>query len=189
MTTALLIIDVQNDFTSKVSDGSQVARDISEYALTNRHRYDCIVGSRDWHDAHSDNGGHFRPAPEPLRWISHCVAGSTGADYDPLLSLSLIDVHVRKGQGFAGLSIFEGITEDGEPFPRRLRQLRVTDIDLVGIATEGCVAAAAQDAVRLGLRCRVLLELCRGFSAERISRRLEELKAAGVEIVAADAVC
>jgi nicotinamidase/pyrazinamidase len=190
VTTALLIIDIQNDFTSKASDGSQVAREISEYALTNRHRYDYIVASRDWHDGHSDNGGHFRPAPgrESLGWISHCVAGSTGADYDPLLSHSLIDVHVKKGQGIPGLSIFEGTTEDGKPFARRLSQLRITEIDLVGIATEGCVAAAAQDGARLGLRCRVLLELCRGFSAERISCRLEELKTVGVEIVAAGAV-
>jgi nicotinamidase/pyrazinamidase len=184
VTAALLIIDVQNDFTSKASDGSQVAGEISEYAQANRHHYDYIVASRDWHDGGSDNGGHFPSVlgGGSLRWIPHCVAGSTGAEYDALLT-TCIDVHVKKGQGFPGYSIFEGTTEEGEPFPERTRELGITDIDVVGIATEGCVAAAAHGGVALGLRSRVLLELCRGFDADRISRRLEELRADGVGIV------
>ena len=185
MTSALLIIDVQNDFTGKASDGSKVAGQITEYALANRHRYDYIVGSRDWHDGDNDNAGHFPPADdgEAPGWMPHCVAGTAGADYDPLLATSIIDLHVKKGQGFPGYSIFEGSTDDGEPFPVRVRQLGITAVDVVGIATEGCVAAAAEDAARLGLSTRILLDLCRGFSAERVSRRLGELNALGVVIL------
>ena len=185
MTTALLISDVQNDFTSKASDGSRVAGEISEYAQANRHHYDYIIASRDWHDGHHDNGGHFPPTSSPgsLPWIAHCVAGSRGADYDSRLTTSIIDVHVKKGQGFPGYSVFEGTTDEGVPFTRRVRELGITAIDVVGIATEGCVAAAAQGGVGLGLRSRVLLELCRGFDAARVSRRLHELRSVGVEIV------
>ena len=67
MTTALFIIDVQNDFCEggslAVVGGAAVAAGITEYLEAHREDYDYVIASRDWHDGNSDNGGHFAVAP------------------------------------------------------------------------------------------------------------------------------
>ena len=119
MPTALLIVDVQNDFTEGgalgVVGGASVARRVTEY-LASDAEYDLVVASRDWHDADNDNGGHFATAGPPdfvTTWPVHCVAGTTGAEYHPDLVADAVDVHVRKGQGVPAYSMFEGTTDDG----------------------------------------------------------------------------
>jgi nicotinamidase-related amidase len=155
MVRALLIIDVQNDFTEGgalgVDGGAAVAASVTEYLRANPERYNSVVASRDWHYGDTDNGGHFAAAgtvPDfSTTWPPHCVAGTPGAEYHPDLDTSLIDIHVHKGQGKPAYSIFEGVTDDGETLAQILDRLGVTDVDLVGLATDYCVRASALDAV------------------------------------------
>ena len=50
---ALIIVDVQNDFTEggslAVTGGAAVARAITEHVQTHRDDYVAVVGTRDWH--------------------------------------------------------------------------------------------------------------------------------------------
>lgn len=187
MGSALFIIDVQNDFTEGgalgVDGGAAVAAGVTEL-LADGHEYDVVVASRDWHDGHNDNGGHFHPEPDFVdSWPEHCVAGTPGAEYHPSLDAELIDVHVRKGQGKPAYSIFEGVTDAGETVPEALDRLGVTDIDVVGIATDHCVLASALDAVEAGRRVRVITDLIAGVGEESSAAALTKLEAAGVELV------
>ena len=187
MSSALFIIDVQNDFTEGgalgVDGGAAVAAGVTEM-LEREHPYDIVIASRDWHDGHNDNGGHFHPEPDYVdSWPEHCVAGTEGADYHPELATEHIDVHVRKGQGKPAYSIFEGITDDGETVPEALDRLGVTDIDVVGIATDYCVLASALDAVEAGRHVRVVTDLVAGVAEESSAAALAKLDAAGVELV------
>ena len=166
MTRALLVIDVQNDFTEGgalgVTGGAAVAEGITAYLEANPDRYDVVIASRDWHNADGDNGGHFAGEVGPdfvNTWPVHCVAGTMGAEYHPALDASLIDVHVKKGQGVPAYSIFEGTLDDGTPFPEELDRLGITDVDVVGIATDYCVRASALDALGAGRRVTVLSDL------------------------------
>jgi len=188
--SALFIIDVQNDFTEGgalgVTGGTAVAHGVTALLRDAPGRYDLVVASRDWHDADNDNGGHFDAEPDFVEtWPVHCVAGSTGAEYNDELDQALIDVHVRKGQGKPAYSIFEGVTDDGESVTELLDRRRITDIDLVGIATDYCVLASALDAVSAGRSVRVLTALVAGVAPESTAAALEALAAAGVELVAA----
>jgi len=188
--SALFIIDVQNDFTEGgalgVTGGTAVAHGVTALLRDAPGRYDLVVASRDWHDADNDNGGHFDAEPDFVEtWPVHCVAGSTGAEYNDELDQALIDVHVRKGQGKPAYSIFEGVTDDGESVTELLDRRRITDIDLVGIATDYCVLASALDAVSAGRSVRVLTALVAGVAPESSAAALEALAAAGVELVAA----
>lgn len=190
MASALFIIDVQNDFTEGgalgVTGGTAVAHGVTALLRDAPGRYDLVVASRDWHDADNDNGGHFDAEPDFVEtWPVHCVAGSTGAEYNDELDQALIDVHVRKGQGKPAYSIFEGVTDDGESVTELLDRRRITDIDLVGIATDYCVLASALDAVSAGRSVRVLTALVAGVAPESTAAALEALAAAGVELVAA----
>jgi nicotinamidase/pyrazinamidase len=188
MSTALFIIDVQNDFTEGgalgVEGGAAVAAGISEYVTGNPSEYDHVFASRDWHDGDNDNGGHFSAHPDFVdSWPAHCVSGTEGAEYHPALDRSFIDVHVRKGQGRPAYSIFEGTTEDDSTVTAALAALGVDEVDIVGIATDYCVRASALDAVAAGLKTRVLVDLVAGVAPESSSAALAELDAAGVEVV------
>jgi nicotinamidase/pyrazinamidase len=187
MSRALFIIDVQNDFTEGgalgVEGGAAVAAGIAKLLAEHPDRYDVVFASRDWHDGDNDNGGHFHPAPDYVdTWPAHCVSGTHGAEYHPALTVDEIDVHVRKGQGVPAYSIFEGTTDDGATVAAKLDELAVTDIDVVGIATDYCVRASALDALGAGRRVRVLTDLVAGVAPASSAAALEEIAAAGGEV-------
>jgi len=189
MTKALFIIDVQNDFTEGgalgVDGGAAVAAGVTELLRRHPDRYDVVFASRDWHDGDNDNGGHFATDAAPNfveTWPSHCVAGTDGADYHDALDESLIDVHVRKGQGKPAYSLFEGVTTDNETANDALDRLGVTSVDVVGIATDYCVLASALDALESGRRVRVLTDLVAGVAPESSLAALRRLEAAGVTL-------
>jgi len=189
MSSALFIIDVQNDFTEGgalgVDGGAAVAAGISRYLDENPDRYDVVFASRDWHDGTNDNGGHFATGAEPdyvTTWPPHCVAGTPGAEYHPDLDTSDVDVHIRKGQGKPAYSIFEGETPEGVPLRDVLDDREVTDVDVVGIATDYCVRASALDALHEGKRVRVLTDLVAGVAPTTSTAALDELREAGIEV-------
>jgi nicotinamidase/pyrazinamidase len=187
MTTALLIVDVQNDFTEggalAVTGGAAVARGITEHLAAHADRYSAVLASRDWHEGDSDNGGHFAVEPDFVdSWPVHCVAGTDGARFHPALDTALIDVQILKGQGRPSYSAFEGTTEAGEELGAVLAERGVTALDIVGLATDHCVRASALDARRAGLEVRVLQDLVAGVSEEASAAALRELTEAGVRV-------
>jgi nicotinamidase/pyrazinamidase len=189
MSRALLIVDVQNDFTEGgalgVDGGAAVAAGITAYLREHAGDYDVVIASRDWHDGDNDNGGHFAVGAAPdfvESWPRHCVSGTPGADYHPALDTSAIGVHVRKGQGRPAYSMFEGTADDGSPMPEVLARLDVTDVDVVGIATDYCVRASALDAIDFGASVRVLSDLVAGVAPTSSAAALDELRSAGAEV-------
>lgn len=193
MARALFIIDVQNDFTEGgalgVDGGAAVAAAITEHLRRHPEHYDVVIASRDWHDGDNDNGGHFATDAPPdfaRTWPVHCVAGTDGAEYHDSIDTGLIDIHVRKGQGVPAYSIFEGTTDDGRSVPQALDELDITEIDVVGLATDYCVRASALDAMHHGRSVRVLRNLVAGVAAESSEAALRELAAAGAQLVPPD---
>lgn len=189
---ALFIIDVQNDFTEGgalgVDGGAAVAEGITEYLRANPDSYDVVFASRDWHDGDNDNGGHFAAgAPDFVEtWPRHCVAGTPGAEYHPGLDVSLVDVHIKKGQGRPAYSIFEGTTDEGAELIDLLDERGVDEVHVAGIATDYCVLASARDALDAGRDVTVLTDLVAGVAPESSRAALGELAAAGAELLATD---
>lgn len=187
MTKALFIVDVQNDFTEGgalgVEGGDAVAAAISRHLAAHASDYAVIVASRDWHDGHNDNGGHFHPEPDFVdSWPVHCVSGTEGAEYDSALTTDAVTHHVKKGQGLPAYSLFEGTTDDGEAVADLLRDHGVVDVDIVGLATDYCVRASALDAIEHGRHVRILTDLVAGVAAETSEAALAELAHAGAEL-------
>ncbi|GAA1742714.1 isochorismatase family protein [Microbacterium paludicola] len=192
MTRALLIVDVQNDFTEGgalgVTGGDAVAVGITRHLTEHAGDYAVIVASRDWHDPDSDNGGHIVPAgsdgaPDFVdSWPPHCIAGTEGAEYDPGLDTAAVTHHVKKGQGKPAYSMFEGVTDDGDTVAAVLAARGIETVDVVGIATDHCVRATALDALEHGQHVRVLTDLIAGVAAEPSEAALAELAHAGAEL-------
>ncbi|GAA3115925.1 nicotinamidase [Planomonospora alba] len=182
MATALIIVDVQNDFCEggslAVSGGAEVAAAISRHAAT--HGYDHVVATRDFH---IDPGDHFAAEPDFVAsWPAHCVAGTPGAGFHPALDTARVEEVFSKGAHAAAYSGFEGAAGDGTGLADWLAERRVDTVDVVGIATDHCVRATALDAAGGGLAVRVLLDLTAGVAPQTTEAALAELAAAGVRL-------
>lgn len=188
--TALVIVDVQNDFVEGgslgVDGGNAVARRISDHLAANAGDYAVVAASRDWHHAHGTNGGHFAaPGEEPdftETWPVHCVQGDPGSEYAPDLGTEAVTHHVVKGMGEPAYSAFEGVTDDGTLLADVLRDAHVTDVEVAGIATDYCVRATVLDGVAAGFSVRLLDGMHAGVAAESTAAALTEMAEAGVEV-------
>lgn len=204
MPKALIIVDVQNDFCEGGSlateRGAEVAALISEYVETRHSDYEAIVATLDWH---VNPGDHFSDTPDyKTSWPRHCVAESRGADTHENLDTDYIEAFFRKGAFEAAYSGFEGLlapensvmtgereagvaVEDETPklsLDDWLQEHEITDVDVVGIATDFCVKATALDAVDAGYETRVLLNLTAPVSEEGQDDAVDELEDAGVTV-------
>lgn len=178
---ALVIVDVQEDFVEggslAVAGGRELAYKIATELLIKGHPYDLIVTTQDWH---IDPGAHFSDSPDfATSWPRHCVAGTPGAEIlehleEQLLSMSTPRERIHKGQyedaysGFMGRSV-----DDGASLADVLRQFAIDRVDVVGIATDHCVAATAIDSAKEGFDTRVLLSYAVGIDPERIKELVE----------------
>ncbi|MER5851800.1 nicotinamidase [Streptomyces sp. NPDC002012] len=188
MHRALIVVDVQNDFCEggslAVAGGSDVAAAITDLIGEAQPGYRHVVATR---DHHVDPGNHFSAQPDYERtWPAHCVAGTEGVgfhpNFAPAVASGAIDAVFDKGAYAAAYSGFEGLDENGVGLADWLRDRGVTEVDVVGIATDHCVRATALDAVRAGLTTHVLLDLTAGVAEETTERALEELRRAGVKL-------
>jgi nicotinamidase/pyrazinamidase len=181
---ALIIVDVQNDFCEggslAVDGGGDVARAISRY-LQDGNGYAHVVATNDYH---VDPGSHFSDEPDyASSWPRHCVVGTHGVRFHPDLDITRVEAVFRKGTHAAAYSGFEGVDDAGTPLGDWLREHDVHEVDVVGIATDYCVRATAADAARAGFATRVLLGLTAGVTPESTAKAIEEMSAAGVELV------
>ncbi|MDF5752594.1 nicotinamidase [Spongiactinospora sp. TRM90649] len=182
MSTALIIVDVQNDFCEggslAVSGGAEVADAISRHVATRD--YDHVVATRDHHIA---PGAHFAEQPDFVdSWPAHCVAGTPGAEFHPAFDTEKVEEVFDKGAHAAAYSGFEGHAADGTSLADWLTARGVSAVEVAGIATDHCVRATAIDAVENGLAVRVLLGLTAGVSRVTTNAALAELTAAGVQL-------
>jgi nicotinamidase/pyrazinamidase len=190
MSKALFIIDVQNDFceggTLAVTGGAAVAARITDYLESHKGDYDVVIASRDWHDSGNDNGGHFAPAGETPdfvhNWPVHCVSGTFGAEYHRNLNSEKIDIHIIKGMGKPSYSIFEGVTREGKSIEQVSTELKITSVDVAGLATDYCVLASSLDAKSAGLEVRVIQDLIAGVAVESSKAAIEKLISAGCKV-------
>lgn len=185
--SALLLVDVQNDFCEggalQVSGGADVARSLARYVRGYAFEYDLLAASRDWH---VDPAGHFSEEPDFVdSWPAHCVAGTTGADFHPEVEEILSEnphQMFSKGMYSAAYSAFEAALPDGRGMAEVLVSGGIHSIDIAGLCTDYCVAATALDAVREGFRTRVLIDLSAGVHPDSTQSEIEKMKLAGVEI-------
>ena len=190
MTTALIVVDVQNDFCEggslAVTGGAQVARNIAAFTgrdleLADGHGITYVMATR---DRHVDPGEHFSDNPDYVdSWPRHCLVGTPGADFHAAVAQLPFHAVFDKGAYTAAYSGFEGTvggTDSGESLHHWLNRHGVGEVQVCGLATDHCVRATALDASRLGYHTTVLLNLAAPVSAEHVPQVVEELNNAVV---------
>ena len=178
MKTALIIVDMQNDFVEggalAVSGGralvpiiNRIVRDLGSTVL--------VVTSQDWHPLKAE---HFD------KWPVHCVANTKGAELVEGLELPGNTIHIFKGTSGSddGYSAFEGVEhrEGGKALERILREHDIQAILICGIATDYCVKATALDAVKHKFHTTLITNACVGVSSLTAKAALKEMAAAEV---------
>ncbi|MET9927761.1 MULTISPECIES: isochorismatase family protein [unclassified Streptomyces] len=188
MHRALIVVDVQNDFCEggslAVAGGADVAAAITDLIGEAQPGYQHVVATR---DCHVDPGDHFSETPDYVdSWPVHCVAGTEGVgfhpNFAPAVASGAIDTVFDKGAYAAAYSGFEGADENGIGLAQWLRDRSVTEVDVVGIATDHCVRATALDAAREGFVTQVLLDLTAGVAPATTEKALDQLRTAGVKL-------
>jgi len=176
MPEALLIIDLQNDFLPggalAVPDGDAVIAPIN--ALAHEERFAVVIATRDWHPPdHSSFGDQGGP------WPAHCVRDTPGAQLDARLDHDAIDAVIDKGTSREGpgYSAFES-----DELRELLRQEQVVAVTIAGLATDFCVKATAEDALREGLVVSIATDGIRGIDDGASGQTLESLAAAGAHV-------
>ncbi|MFE1774724.1 isochorismatase family protein [Streptomyces sp. NPDC059008] len=188
MRRALIVVDVQKDFCEggsvPVKGGADRAAAIADLVRRADGSYAYIVATR---DHHIDPGAHFSEHPDfENSFPVHCVVGSEGSEFhpsfEPAATAGAVDEVFYKGAHSASKSGFEGSTQGGTSLTDWLRARDVSDLDVVGIATDHCVKATALDGVRAGFAVRVLLDYTAGVAADTTSTAISELRRAGVTL-------
>jgi len=152
--TALIVVDVQNDFADPngslyVTGGENVVARVNEEIEAARSAGAPVVYTADWHP---ESTPHFQR--DGGIWPVHCVGGTWGAEFHP--DLRVEGPVVTKGtggeDGYSGFSVRDPQTGEEAPteLERTLRSADVEDVVVVGLATDYCVKETALDAVDRG---------------------------------------
>lgn len=196
---ALLLIDIQNDFLPggalAVTDGDQVI------PVANRlmSQFPLVVATQDWHPSDHRSFASQHPGRnvgevinldglEQVLWPDHCVQGSVGAQFAPELNLNAIDYVIQKGtdvfiDSYSGF--FDNDHRKSTELDKLLRDHGITEVQIVGLATDYCVKFTALDAVSLGFKTSVVLEGIRGVELSQgdCAKAIDEMRSAGIEII------
>ena len=198
MKTALLVIDVQNDFCPagalEVAGGNEIVPYINKEMV----KYDCVVLTQDWHPKGHSSFATSHEGKNPLElikmpygdqvlWPDHCVQGSKGAEFHPDLNIEQANAIIRKGSN-PFIDSYSAFFENDRKTPTGLdgyfKSLEIENINLVGLATDFCVNYSAQDAANLGYKVSVLENMCRAIDLNgSLAAAKSEMQDCGVEFI------
>jgi nicotinamidase/pyrazinamidase len=187
--TALLVVDVQNDFSDPsgnlyVQDGEQVVPVINREIDRAQEAGVPVVYTKDWHPPDTP---HF--AEHGGKWPVHCVRETWGAELHPDLKVVGETIHKATGpeDGYSGFSVTHLPTGERREtgLEQLLRDRGVDRVVIAGLATDYCVKETGLDAVRKGFDAEVLTEATRPVEVEPGDgdRALDVLEQAGVALV------
>lgn len=171
MTSALLVVDVQHGFI----DGHLAVAGADKIVPTVNHlieQFETVILTQDYHpDDHiSFYQNHAGKNPfdiidlpygKQVLWNKHCVQGTKDADFYDTLQADKAQLIIRKGY-HANIDSYSAFMEADRQtmtgLAGYLRERGITEVYVVGIATDFCVAWTALDAAALGFVCTVIMD-------------------------------
>jgi nicotinamidase/pyrazinamidase len=185
--SALLIVDVQNDFCPggalAVSGGNEVVPPLNALAAAFCAHEAPVIATQDWHPrGHSS----FTEAGGP--WPPHCIRGTEGAKLHRELKREPITLIVHKGyraniDSYSAFFENDRATETG--LDGFLRRVGVSTVFIGGLATDYCVFASAMDALSSAFTVYLLEDAVRGVNIPKgsVEKAIVTMKDAGIKII------
>lgn len=196
--TALLVIDVQNDFTP----GGQLAVPEGDLIVPLINRlgglFKQVVIAQDWHPTGHASFASSHPGRKPndviqlpygeqTLWPQHCVQGTAGAEFHPELDLPHAQLIIRKGcnpdiDSYSAFLEADRRTTTG--LAGYLKERGVDTVYMVGLALDFCVMFSALDARAAGFNTFVVLDACRAIDMNgSLAAAMERMQTAGVGLI------
>lgn len=197
MTTALIIVDMQNDFLPggalAVAGGDIIIPEINRLTI----EYDLVVATQDWHP---HNHGSFASQYEGARpfemgqlggmpqvmWPDHCVQGSFGADLSRELDQERVEAIFRKGMN-PEIDSYSAFFDNGKlkatGLEGYLRGRGVTEVHICGLAADYCVWYTAKDAIELGFEAVIMLDAVKAINPEEFEKIKQEFLGLGGKLM------
>lgn len=196
--TALLMIDIQNDFclggALAVADGDEVVGVVNAM----QEDYPVRILTQDWHPqnhmsfaANHDGADPFTMTKmsygDQVLWPTHCVQASEGAEFHKDLVTDSADLIIRKGynpQIDSYSAFFENDKKTPTGLAGYLNERGIKNLVLTGLATDFCVYYSAMDALKCGFDATLVLAACRAIDMDgSLDAAMEAMNEAGVKIV------
>ena len=199
--TGIVVVDLQADFTELNSGSLAVAGTDVRYLdavekATRKYQEQGmpVYFTQDWHPADHVSFYTNNPDTEPLQvieinerhqvmWPPHCVQGTSGAEI--IVTLGATAKTVRKGTD-ARFDSYSGFADDGDhrtELDGLLRADGIQKLIVYGLATDYCVKATVLDALEAGYQVELVIDLCRGVSADTTEIAIQEMEAKGATII------
>jgi len=196
--TALLVIDVQNDFIPggqlAVPEGDLIVPLINRLAG----QFKQVVIAQDWHPAGHASFASSHPGRQPYDviqlpygeqtlWPDHCIQGSRGAEFHSGLDLPHAQLIIRKGcnpdiDSYSAFLEADRVTTTG--LAGYLKERGVDTVYMVGLALDFCVMFSALDARAAGFNTFVVLDACRAIDLNgSLATAIERMQVAGVGLI------
>ena len=198
---ALIAVDPQNAFCAggglAVADGEKVMVVLNKAAGSVRAEGGLLVLTQDWHPSNHKSFFTQHEGKKPFEvidlnglpqvlWPEHAIQGTADAAFHADLDFVAEAKVFQKGldpevDSYSGFEDNGGRHDTG--LDAYLKANGVTSLDIAGLATDYCVKYTVLSAIKRGYKVRVLLDGCRGVAPETAASAVEEMRAAGAEIV------
>jgi nicotinamidase/pyrazinamidase len=196
---ALLMVDLQNDFCSgghlAVPGGEEVI------PLANRLQpfFQHVIATKDWHPEDHTSFAVNHPGRSvgeeimlgdvlQVLWPAHCVQDTQGAEFHAGLDTKRVEKIFHKGTNKfidSYSAFFDNAHLASTGLGDYLKNEKITDIYIIGRATDYCVKFSALDAAKLGFHVYIIEDACRGVELHTgdIASAIAEMRLAGVEVI------
>ncbi len=195
--TALIIIDVQNDFIPGGSLAVPLGDEIIVPINQMQHDFDLVVATQDWHPADHCSFASQHPGRKLFEtielqghaqtlWPDHCVQGTSGAEISPLLNINPIEAIFKKGTNPSVDSysaFYDNARTKSTGLASYLRGKEIKAVFLCGLAGDVCVYFSAIDGLREGFKTTVITSATRALEVSRFEAQMQELVQRGGNVL------
>lgn len=201
---ALILVDLQNDFMPTGSlpvSGGFLAVDAANHAMP---FFKEIIATKDWHPSNHAAFASQHPSMKPFSvmklgaidqvlWPDHCIQNTVGAELVSSLDKERITFCIEKGQ-HQEIDSYSGFFDNARQRQTELNDYligkNISDIYIMGVATDYCVKYTALDAQSLGFKTHVIFDGCQGIATDEksLSDIKTELVNSGIKLVSANSL-
>ena len=196
---ALILIDIQNDFTPggslEVPQGDEIIPVVNNL----QEKFDLVVATQDWHPQNHMSFASNHKGKEPFEmielggmdqilWPDHCVQNSKGAEFHPELNTTKIETIFRKGMD-SEIDSYSGFYDNGHKkstgLAGYLREKGATELYFCGLAADVCVYYSIKDALKEGFSATLIEEATRALDNKKFAEMKAELQGLGLKEISA----
>ncbi len=203
---SLILVDIQNDFLPggalAVPKGDEVVPVANRLIAKKGKGIDLIVATQDFHP--QDHGSFASNNPgaqvgtmgklaglDQVMWPNHCVQGTRGAEFAKSLIIEKVDRVFQKGMD-KQIDSYSGFYDNGKlkstGLSEFLRAKNVTELVILGLATDYCVKFTVIDAISEGFRVIFIQDGSRAVNLGPADgdKAVAEMKKAGAQIMTSE---